>query len=588
MTGRIPPEFIDDLLARADIVELIDARIQLKKAGREYKGLCPFHNEKTPSFMVSPAKQFYHCFGCGAHGTAIGFLMEYENLGFRDAVEELAARYGLQLPAEAAPAPGQRQQADLYGVMAAADSWFQQQLRSGPGSETAKDYLKGRGLSGQVAARFGLGYAPQGWELLITALTGQGMTREQLKEAGLVSVNDQGRIYDKFRHRIMFPIHDRRGRVIAFGGRVLDDGEPKYLNSPETPLFHKGQALYGLYLARDAIREAGKVIVVEGYMDVIALAQAGIEYAVAALGTATTASHVEQLFRTCDEIVFCFDGDRAGRRAAWRALENTLPVMRDGKQAGFLFLPEGEDPDSLVRRIGADAFAERVAHEVRPLPDYLLEQLASEVDLTRLDGRARLAELARPLIGSQPDGALREVLTQRLAELTRLDSERLGQLLQPENQPQETASVPSRKTTRRQPHLSRALELLLHQPGLAAGLTDTDGLEHLDLPGMETLARVISLARSRPGMTSSAIIERFRETPYHERLLELAGSRIEADEAALATELTDVITRLRLMAIDQETGQLAKRSTRLNEEEKQRLRKLYEEKQRLETRGGRR
>ena len=419
MSGRIPPEFIDELLARADIVEIIDSRVPLKKAGREYKGCCPFHDEKTASFTVSPGKQFYHCFGCGAHGTAIGFLMEYDHLGFRETIEELAGRYSMIVPEDAGKdnSAERRKQADLYSILGLANRHFQQRLRE---NESAKNYLIARGLSGEVAARYQLGFAIDSWDDLLNSLTAQKISTKDLETAGLVSKNDQGRVYDKFRGRIIFPIHDQRGRVIAFGGRILGEGEPKYLNSPETPVFHKGKELYGLHQALNAISKQQQAIVVEGYMDVIALAQAGIDNAVAALGTATTATHVEKLFRQCNEIIFCFDGDRAGRQAAWRALENSLPSMQDGRQVSFLFLPEGEDPDTYVKKLGHNAFVMQIQQQSLPLPEYMLSHLSEDIDLQRMDGKAKLAGLARPLLNSLPRGTLKAMLLRELAAITHM------------------------------------------------------------------------------------------------------------------------------------------------------------------------
>ena len=583
MSGRIPAEFIDELVARCDIVDVVDSRVPLKKAGREYKGCCPFHDEKTPSFMVSPAKQFYHCFGCGAHGTAIGFLMDYEHLGFRDAIEELASSCGMTVPETGDNSEQHRQQTDLYRILELANRHFQQQLRTGEGSDQARDYLKERGLTGETAVTYSLGFAPKSWDKLIIALTAQSVQKKDLQTAGLVSVNDKDRMYDKFRQRIIFPIHDQRGRVIAFGGRILGDGEPKYLNSPETPVFHKGKELYGLHLARDTIHKQDRVIVVEGYMDVIALAQAGITNAVASLGTATTADHIERLFRLCNEIIFCFDGDRAGRQAAWRALENALPAMRDGKQASFLFLPEGEDPDTYVKALGKDAFLEQMSSNSLPLTDYLLDHLAENIDMNRLDGRARLAQLARPLLNSMPAGTLKALVTDQLAKNTGLGRDQLSDILSSDKEKPAPPPTPVLKPgTKRSPHITRALELLLHEPGLAADADYLDRLQILELPGMDILCQIIGTIMIAPNITSSAIIERFRDTPYYDRLCELAGTAGVHDENENEKEYRAVIGRLRLMAINQETGKLAARSSTLSKDEKDKLRELYQDKRALE------
>ena len=416
MAGRIPDSFIDGLLARVDIVELIGSRVPLKRKGKEYTACCPFHDERTPSFYVSPTKQFYHCFGCGAHGTPIKFLMEYDRLEFVDAVEELAKRLGLEVPREAGGREAPREGQDLYAALDAAQKYFQRELAN---SEVAKRYLEKRGLDAATIEKFGIGWAPDGWNGLIDAL-GKGDARriDLLDKAGLLSKNDSGRTYDKFRARVMFPIHDRRGRVIAFGGRVIekDDG-PKYLNSPETVLFHKGRELYGLWHARQAHSKVPRLIVVEGYMDVVSLWQFGITTAVATLGTATTPDHAELLFRNAADVYFCFDGDAAGRRAAWKALESVLPRMTDGRQAFFLFLPEGEDPDTVVRSQGAAALDAALA-SAQPLSEFFFAQLGSDVDLSSADGKSRLAERAKAYIARIPDGEFRDRMQALLVQRT--------------------------------------------------------------------------------------------------------------------------------------------------------------------------
>ena len=576
MSGRIPPEFIDELLARADIVEIIDSRVPLKKAGREYKGCCPFHDEKTASFTVSPGKQFYHCFGCGAHGTAIGFLMEYDHLGFRETIEELAGRYSMIVPQDAGKdnSAERRKQADLYTILGLANRHFQQRLRD---DESAKTYLIERGLSGEIAARYQLGFAKDSWDDLLNTLTAQKISKKDMESAGLVSKNDQGRVYDKFRGRIIFPIHDQRGRVIAFGGRILGEGEPKYLNSPETPVFHKGKELYGLHQALTAISKQKQAIVVEGYMDVIALAQAGIENAVAALGTATTAAHVEKLFRQCNEIIFCFDGDRAGRQAAWRALENSLPSMKDGRLVSFLFLPDGEDPDTYVKKLGQDEFIRQIQQQSLPLPEYMLSHLSQGIDLQRMDGKAKLAGLARPLLNQLPRGTLKALLLRELADITHMDEDGLTELMQEEKKP-----APLRQNNPAAKHkkhnlIGKTLSLLLNQPAMAIEVNNLEQLQRLEVAGMDVLCQIIETIKISPGLTTSAIIERFREKIYYDRLCELASSNIDLEEDAAKTEFTDAINRLHIMAIDQETGKIASRSTKLNEEEKIKLRNLQQE-----------
>lgn len=424
MAGLIPQGFIDDLLNRTDIVEVVGSRVQLKKTGKNYSACCPFHQEKTPSFTVSPDKQFYYCFGCGAGGNALGFLMDHDHLEFPQAVEELAKRAGLEVPREERGGDRQtRQSVDspLYPLLAAAADYYRQALKSHPARQAAVDYLKGRGLSGVIARDFALGFAPPGWDNLLKHLGGDALQQKAMIEAGLLIENaETGKRYDRFRDRVIFPIRDSRGRVIAFGGRVLGDDKPKYLNSPETPVFHKGQELYGLFEARRHNRDLDEIIVVEGYMDVIALAQQGLRNAVATLGTATSEEHLKRLFRLVPGVLFCFDGDQAGRKAAWRALEATLPSLQDGRRARFLFLPEGEDPDSLVRAEGRETFLARLEQQARPLADYFFQQLTEEADPRTLEGKAHLATLAAPLIEKIPGANLRALMRQRLAEITGL------------------------------------------------------------------------------------------------------------------------------------------------------------------------
>ena len=415
----IPQSFIQDLLARIDIVEVVGRYVQLKKAGANFLGLCPFHGEKSPSFTVSPTKQFYHCFGCGAHGSAIGFLMEYGGLGYVDAINDLAQSIGVTVPQEAGSgAPADQRAPALLELLAQAAKHYRQRLKDAP---RAIDYLKRRGLTGETAARFGVGYAPDQWRGLEAAVADYDIA--EMVVAGLVieATGDDGRHkrYDRFRDRIMFPIRNPRGQVIGFGGRVLDRGEPKYLNSPETPVFSKGRELYGLYEGRDAIRAEDCVIVVEGYMDVVMLAQHGVANAVATLGTATTADHVRKLLRLVDRVVFAFDGDAAGRKAAWRALEASLAQASDTKRIEFLFLPAEHDPDSYVREHGADGFRAALAGAL-PLSELLLRGLGERVDLATPEGRARLLAEARPLLQGLGAQALRLQLIHRLAELSGL------------------------------------------------------------------------------------------------------------------------------------------------------------------------
>ncbi len=554
MPGRIPQAFIDELIARTDIVELIGGRVPLKKAGREYKACCPFHGEKTPSFTISPDKQFYHCFGCGAHGTALGFLMDHDRLGFVEAVEELAARAGMEIPREAREAVDAPER-DLYDLTAAVAQYYRDQLTS---NARAREYLQSRGLTGDTTARFGIGYAPDSWNAVLRKFGETQPGRERLVAAGLIIERDgpkrgDDNYYDRFRDRVMFPIRDARGRVIGFGGRVLDKGEPKYLNSPETALFHKGRELYGFYEARQSRADLKRLLVVEGYMDVVRLHQAGIAYAVATLGTATTQEHLSRLFRVANEVVFSFDGDRAGRAAAWRALENALPQAKEGRQIKFLFLPEGHDPDTLVGEEGAEAFERRLA-DTMPLSEYLVQHLSKEVDLEHVDGRARLAELARPLIGRVPAGVYRELLIERLAESVRMPGPRLAALLKLDT----TAADGNRERTEdigpgsgvdvspgRRNLVRQAITLILHHPHAAAGVPDPDLLSDVDRPGISLLVELLKVASAEPTTTLAGLLERWRERPDGAHLAKLAISELpQLSREQAANELNQAVNKL--------------------------------------------
>ncbi|MDO1530016.1 DNA primase [Fulvimonas sp. R45] len=556
MRGLIPDSFIDELLARVDIVDVIERRVPLKKAGREWTACCPFHDERTPSFYVSPAKQFYHCFGCGAHGSAIKFLMEYERLEFPDAVEELAQSVGLTVPREGGRDDRPREdKTDLYALLDATARWYQEQL---PKSAEAKAYCAKRGLDADTVARFRLGWAPAGYDGVIKAL-GQGERRMQLlAEAGMVSTGERGSRYDRFRERLMFPILDRRGRVIAFGGRIiqksgegspaLDPGAqdarksdgPKYLNSPETPLFHKGRELFALWQVKQANANLQRIVVVEGYMDVIALHQAGLPIAVATLGTATTPEHTELLFRAAPDVVFCFDGDRAGRAAAWKALDAALPRLRDGRQAYFLFLPEGEDPDTLVRKEGKDGFEQRLKHAT-PLSEYFFAELAHEVDTNSLDGRARLAERARPLIARLPDGAFRDLMADELEKRTGARAAL---------QPGAAARRPAQRPVAVQRSLVRsAIALLLAQPGMADEVEKPYPFLRLDKPGVDLLAELLDTARARPGINPAMLVEHFAERAEYPALQKLMAATVVGEPEAQRTEFHEALLRMEQQAV---------------------------------------
>ncbi len=536
--ARIPDAFIDDLLARTDIVEVVGSRVPLKRQGREYSARCPFHDERSPSFTVSPTKQFYHCFGCGAHGTAISFLMNYDRLEFLDAVEELAKRAGLEVPRDTRQRNESGESKDLYGALDAAARYFQQQLQ---GSAKAKAYLERRGVDEGIRARFGIGYAPDGWDGLKSALGTDERRLGLLEKVGLFSRNDAGRVYDKFRDRVMFPIHDRRGRVIAFGGRVLekDDG-PKYLNSPETALFHKGRELYGLWQVRQAHAKIPRLVVVEGYMDVVSLFQYGVDTAVATLGTATTPDHAELLFRNAADVYFCFDGDRAGRGAAWKALESVLPRMRDGRQAFFLFLPEGEDPDTIVRKEGAAGFDARLA-QAMPLSEFFYNELSKGVNLAGMEGKARLAERAKPMLAQIPDGAFRDLMQQRLTALTGVGGAAPAAVAAIPAQ----APRPARGTPAPRRSLVRtAIALLLQKPTLAEALQPPYLFGVLRQPGIPLLMELLALARERPGITTGAVLEHFAGREEEAALQKLALQGFPGDETAWRAELLDALAQL--------------------------------------------
>ena len=567
MAGRIPQTFIDELIARADIVEIVGSRVPLKKAGREYKACCPFHDEKTPSFWVSPDKQFYHCFGCGAHGTALGFLMNYEQLPFPEAVEELAGRLGVEVPHEGGTAAPQRAQEELGEMLTRVATFYQESLA---GNTRARAYLQGRGLDSAICERFRIGYAPDAWNEVLRRFGATDEARRALLAAGLIIERDTPRPgsepwYDRFRDRIMFPIRDPRGRVLGFGGRVLEGGEPKYLNSPETELFHKGQELYGLHEIRLARTSLKRLMVVEGYMDVVRLHQAGVAYAVATLGTATTPEHLRRAFRLVSEVVFAFDGDRAGRAAAWRALQNALPELREGRELRFLFLPEGEDPDSLVGREGREAFESRLASAL-PLSEYLTAQLREQADLSHADGRARFVALARPLLAKIPAGVYLELLLARIAQEVGLAAERLRELLSADlaaepgpadaGGPLSGQAAPrQRRATEREGGAGRsglvtqAIQTLLHFPAVAAAvpgerMAELAAIAETELGGIGTLRELLTTLRAQPGRSTTQVLEEWRERPEHRRLGELQARRTLLDAMQAKPEFLGILERL--------------------------------------------
>jgi len=542
MSGPIPDSFIEELLARSDIVELVERRVPLKRSGSEFQACCPFHDEKTPSFTVSPKKQFYHCFGCGAHGSVIGFLMQYEGLEFLDAVEELARAAGLEVPTGGKQP--QRVDTGLYDILKSCAKFYVDELRKNP---EAVDYLKGRGLSGEVCRDFDIGFAPTGWDGLIKKLGTDAKRMDLLKQAGMLSIGNSG-AYDKFRNRIMFPIHDRRGRVIAFGGRALTDDGPKYLNSPETTLYHKGRELYGLYLARQRSSRLDHIIVVEGYMDVVALAQFGFKNVVATSGTATTASQVELLFRSADSVVFCFDGDKAGRQAAWRALEATLPKLRDGLQAKFLFLPDGEDPDSMVRKHGEAVFAQHIEN-ASPLSEFFFDHFTADIDLGSLDGRAKFVEKAQPYIETLPLGGFRDMM------ISQLESRSFHKL----NRHVQGPVVASRanddrgKPIQTRTPLRVAMAHLVQNPAMVEKLEKIDefaGPRNSDIQGIEIFRELVDFCVQRPNITTAQLLELWHGHPALPHLEKLAVWHLPGEEEKQLQEFVDAANRIRLSWVE--------------------------------------
>ncbi|MCP6698993.1 DNA primase [Pseudomonas donghuensis] len=641
MAGLIPQSFIDDLLNRTDIVDVVSSRVQLKKAGKNLTACCPFHKEKTPSFSVSPDKQFYYCFGCGAGGNALGFIMDHDNLDFPQAVEELAKAAGMEVPREDSGRghkPRQPVDSPLYPLLEAAAEFYRQALRSHPTRKSAVDYLKGRGLSGEIARDFGLGFAPPGWDNLFKHLSSDTLQQKAMIDAGLLIENaESGKRYDRFRDRVMFPIRDSRGRVIAFGGRVLGDDKPKYLNSPETPVFHKGQELYGLYEARKFNRNLDEIIVVEGYMDVIALAQQGLRNAVATLGTATSEEHLKRLFRVVPSVLFCFDGDQAGRNAAWRALEATLSSLQDGRKARFLFLPEGEDPDTLVRAEGTDAFRARINQHAQPLADYFFQQLTEEADPRSLEGKAHMATLAAPLIEKVPGANLRALMRNRLKEITGLDNQQVEQLAhsapveappsydpsidydaipdytpdygdfhQPEYTPPQQQwapnkggkkkwegkpwdkkgkpwerngqrqDAPPRVPTSVEPPTLSALRTLLHHPQLAKKVEDASQLAAEEHVYAQLLVALLEALQKNPELRSLQLIARWHGTEQGRLLRALAEKEWLIDADNLEQQFFDTITSLSARQRERSLEHLLRkaRQSDLSAEEKNQLRDL--------------
>lgn len=591
----IPQSFIQDLLNRVDIVDVVGRYVQLKKGGANFMGLCPFHNEKSPSFTVSPTKQFYHCFGCGAHGTAISFLIEYSGMGFVEAVKDLAQNVGMVVPEREDSIPlAQRQEKQarsmaLSDVMSRANDFYRHQLRA---AQPAIAYLKGRGLTGEIAARFGLGYSPDEWDSLRQVFP--DYDNEALVEAGLViDKSEEGgghrKRYDRFRGRVMFPIRNTKGQVIGFGGRVMDGGEPKYLNSPETPLFQKGSELYGLFEARQAIREAGYALVTEGYMDVVALAQLGFPQAVATLGTACTPIHVQKLLRQTDQVIFSFDGDNAGRRAARRALEACLPHASDNKTIKFLFLPKEHDPDSYVREMGAEAFEEQI-REALPLSQFLLREIIGDNDLRTPEGRAHAQFAAKPMLQALPASALRLQIVRSIAQATQSTSAELEALFELEKPVARVRAAPPRSKRTAPVGLERQImRLLVAHPQLAADLDATalEAISRIAPDQAEMLTHLVGVASSMGEQANfAALVEHLREGgPEFDSMIAEIAAESESEFDVVRAEMGGAIRQARIRALDEEMQALVASNLR-SEEDRNRYRELMQRKEWLKRQAG--
>jgi DNA primase len=586
MSGRIPREFIDDIIARTDIIELIDSRVRLKKAGRNHQACCPFHEEKSPSFTVSQDKQFYHCFGCGAHGNVISFLMEFDRLEFPEAIEELAQYHSIDVPREKGgtppPSAEQKQQKENdYELMEKVAKYFSQQLRVHPDKDKAVNYLKNRGLSGEIVKAFDMGYAPPEWDSVLKTFGLSPVYQEQLLDLKLITENDNRRRFDFFRDRIMFPIRDKRGRIIGFGGRVLDEGGPKYLNSPETRIFHKGHELYGFYQAKQAHRNLTRVMIVEGYMDVVALGQFGIDYAVASLGTATTSEHIQMLFRATNEVVCCYDGDRAGREAAWRALENALPFLKDGVEMKFLFLPDGEDPDTLVRKIGKETFEEKLKNDAIPLSKFFFGNLLKRHHVGSNEGKAALKTEAMPLIEQIVGNNIREILTSDLSNYMgdqnkhKLERD-IAQANHRKNPKKMDFNTPNKSTIS---PVRMMIRLLLDDPSLAAKClaADPSPLVSVDIPGISMLIELYQFCLNKPQANTAQVLEYFRYHPQSHQLSKLMMWEYAEQNQSLVFE--DSFAKLLDWHLQSRMDELFSKSrvSKLTDAEKQELNLLVKE-----------
>jgi DNA primase len=574
MARRIPRVFINELLARTDIIDLIDARVKLKKQGKNYHACCPFHHEKTPSFTINAEKQFYYCFGCGAHGNAVDFLMNYDRLEFIETIEELATMNGLEMPYEAGiglTKIKRHQRQTLYQLMEQLSAFYQHALHQ-PAGTLARNYLQQRGFSDNVIRHFAIGFSPAGWDIALKRFGRDNNARSALNDAGMLVTNDQGRSYDRFRERVMFPIHDKRGRVVAFGGRVVGDGMPKYLNSPETEIFHKGRQLYGLYEAQQSHPTLQRVLVVEGYMDVVALAQYGIDYAVASLGTSTTAEHIQLLFRATDNIICCYDGDRAGREAAWRALETTLPYLNDGRQLRFMFLPDGEDPDTLVRKESKTIFEQRM-ELAQPLSTFLFETLMPQVDLSSPDGRTKLSSLAIPMISQIPSKTLRLYLRQQLGQKLGMPDEfQMEKLLSKQIKNARPYQAPKLKRTT----MRMLIGLLVQNPRLATLIPSLECLEQPKQAGLPLFVELVQTCLAHPGMTTGQLLELYRDNKLSQQLETLATWNHMIVDDRLEQTFLDTLASLYDSVLEQRLEVLIAqaRTHGLSQEERKEVRSL--------------
>ncbi len=615
MYNQIPEDFIEEVLARTDLVGLIHSRVPLKRSGKNYSACCPFHKEKTPSFSVSPDKQFYHCFGCGASGNAITFLRDYERMHFVDAVSSLAKAASLEIPTSQTHSSQKKASTrPLLDILDRAQAYYCEQLKNPSINQRPIQYLRKRQITGSIAKEFAIGYAPQGWDNLKNALIHSNKESANALEAGLVVQKDEQRLYDRFRDRIMFPIRDQRGRTIAFGGRVLGDDKPKYLNSPESPLFHKSNELYGLYEALQSRQSPKKFLIVEGYIDVIALAQHELRFAVATLGTATSTTHLERLFRYAPELVFCFDGDEAGRKAAARALETSIPCLKDGRQIRFLFLPEGEDPDTLVREEGKELFNARI-DKALPINDFLLEHLSQGLDTSTLDGKARLATLALPMLAQQPEGMLKELMLSQLAEYTQIDPKTLAeQLLKAEQKKKPAPPNPApaqqkaehahhseqRSTPTPQNHFQetkdngpaqrlayKTIRLLLQLPEKAQSIGIPEELRELNLSHTNMLISVLERLQNTPNISTAALLGYWHDTPEGGQLAKLAAQEFLLCNDGAELEIDEAVQQLRKLHIAQAIQKQIKTDRESGSKDGAKLKALLElKKQLINTEGG--